>query len=77
VNTVVAAIFDAAKIIRGDSAGEKTKKALSNLRKMLLPEIEQEDERTTKDVEALLRKEAEKGPLHVKRMDSETRRKKR
>lgn len=77
VSAIVAAIFDAARQISGTSAGEKTQKALANLRKMLLPEIEIEDQRTTKDVEALLRKEAEKGPMRVKRMDHETRRKKR
>ena len=76
VNTLVTAIFDAARQISGQGGGDNTRKALDNLKNRLLPEIKEGDERSAADIEAMLKKESEGGPMKVQRLDYESTRKK-
>jgi len=75
VSTIVTAIFDAARRISGSDGGDNTKKALASLRKRLLPELVEDVERSAKDIEAMLKKEASGGPMKIRRLDYETGRK--
>jgi hypothetical protein len=75
VTTIVTAIFDAASRIAGGQAGDHTNKALKTLRNRLLPELEEDVERSAAQVEGLLKHEADKGPMRVQRLDYEGRKK--
>lgn len=75
INAVVSAIFDAARRISGDRAGDNTQKALTALRNRLLPELEEEDQKSAEEISEMLKKEAESGPMKVQRLDYESRKK--
>jgi len=77
LKTVVSAVFDAAKMIRGEGGQPSVNEELKRLRNLMFPEIIEDLEGKAKMTEEILEKEYESGPFKVQSMDIQHRKKNR